>query len=482
MKKNYNPELAHQSTPSVPSRWLWLLLAACVLVLFVGLLRALGPAKRVSTATSTYAARTGVSTGLAKVQTPRRMPRQSIAAPALNAEEIVASKVSQFARSRREIVQTIGRQLNQQVPPEVEKFFDAVEAGRWEEIKAQWDALAPRSGQYEHSTNHWAELNPFWPAVLDAYGVAEQAHLWPAQKLLDYGNAVLDSLRPGMVYVGGTDNGRWIPELLNETSGGEQHIIVTQNALADGRYLDFVNTQYSGSMTTLTAEDSQAAFQNYVADAQKRLEHDQQFPDEPKQVRPGEDIQMVDGKVQVSGQASVMAINDMLLQTLMQKNPGLSFAIQESFPFKDMYPDALPLGPLMELGSGDAQTQFNTERASRSLQYWQSTAQQVLSDPEAANSPDVLKAERKPRRALLDFGRLQSQNPRMPDENSQRIDKLESHLAHLEHQVEQLNGVVIEQGKLLDRLKKETQRQSGFMQTLELERTKSNVQKPPHYQ
>jgi uncharacterized coiled-coil protein SlyX len=191
---------------------------------------------------------------------------------------------------------------------------------------------------------------------------------------------------------------------------------------------------------------------------------------------------MVDGKVQVSGQASVMAINDMLLQTLMQKNPGLSFAIQESFPFKDMYPDALPLGPLMELGSGDAQTQFNTERASRSLQYWQSTAQQLLSDPEAANSPDVLKSERKARRALLDFGRLQRQNPSMPDENFRRIDKLESHLAHLEHQVEKLNGVVIEQGKLLDRLKKETQRQSGFMQTLELERTKSNVQKPPHYQ
>ena len=70
----------------------------------------------------------------------------------------------------------------------------------------------------------------------------------------------------------------------------------------------------------------------------------------------------------------------------------------------------------------------------------------------------------------------------MPDENSQRIDKLESHLAHLEHQVEQLNEVVIEQGKLLDRLKKETQRQSGIMQALELERINSNVQKPPHYQ
>jgi SlyX protein len=70
----------------------------------------------------------------------------------------------------------------------------------------------------------------------------------------------------------------------------------------------------------------------------------------------------------------------------------------------------------------------------------------------------------------------------MPDENSQRIDRLESHLAHLEHQVEQLNEVVIEQGKLLDRLKKETQRQSDVMQALELERIKSNVQRPPHYQ
>jgi SlyX protein len=70
----------------------------------------------------------------------------------------------------------------------------------------------------------------------------------------------------------------------------------------------------------------------------------------------------------------------------------------------------------------------------------------------------------------------------MADDNSRRIERLESNLAHLEHQVEQLNGVVIEQGKLLERLKKEVQRQSSAMQTMELERIKGNVQKPPHYQ
>jgi SlyX protein len=70
----------------------------------------------------------------------------------------------------------------------------------------------------------------------------------------------------------------------------------------------------------------------------------------------------------------------------------------------------------------------------------------------------------------------------MNDETSERLERLEANVAHLEHQVEQLNGVIIEQGKLLERLKKEVQRQSTSMQTLELERIKANNPKPPHYQ
>jgi SlyX protein len=84
--------------------------------------------------------------------------------------------------------------------------------------------------------------------------------------------------------------------------------------------------------------------------------------------------------------------------------------------------------------------------------------------------------------AALDFAGPPAHNPRMLDAQSRQLEKLESNLAHLEHQVEQLNSVVIEQGKLLERLKKEVQRLSTAMQTLELERIKANVQKPPHYQ
>src|SRR5262249_41250655 len=136
---------------------------------------------------------------------------------------------------------------------------------------------------------------------------------------------------------------------------------------------------------------SQRAFQEYTADAQKRLEHDQQFPDEPKQIRPGENVTTVDGKVQVSGAVAVMAINERLLQMLMQKNPDMSLALQESFPLRGTYANAVPLGPLMELGVNDAQTTFTAERAAQSVDYWRDATQLVLADPQSAGSDTTLK-------------------------------------------------------------------------------------------
>jgi uncharacterized coiled-coil protein SlyX len=70
----------------------------------------------------------------------------------------------------------------------------------------------------------------------------------------------------------------------------------------------------------------------------------------------------------------------------------------------------------------------------------------------------------------------------MNDDTSQRLEHLEANVAHLEHQVEQLNGVIIDHGRLVEQLKKLVQRQASTMETLELERIKCNNPKPPHYQ
>jgi pentatricopeptide repeat protein len=367
----------HGGAPGRGSAWPWILGTGCVLVILIAMLlpRPAGRTGRGAPAAAPGAAAPAQIGGTGGGLRPHA-PSGGLAGQ--SAQEIVAGKVVQYARKRWETVQAMARHFKVEVPDEVKRFFDAVQAGRLEEADALFKSMKAK----RESPDRGEGLQKLWPAITETYGITEQAHSWPAQKLLDYGNAVLDSLRPGMVYVGGTDCGRFIPTLLNETSDASQHIILTQNALADGTYLDYVRFLYGDQMATLTPEESQRAFSDYLADATKRMQHDQQFPDEPKQLRPGEEVHMTDGRVQVSGQVAVMGINELLLQTLMQKNPDTAFALEESFPLKSTYAGATTLGPIMELGTTDAQAALTPERATQSLDYWRTTTEQLLADPE----------------------------------------------------------------------------------------------------
>lgn len=371
----------------------WLIVASAALIIFIGFL--LPRSKKFGAGKASSQDPSSLTRQFVRVaEKPKVRPwiiARKASVPGKTAEEIVAEKVRLFGQKRRAIAERIAHRLNQPLPPEIDAFFKAIDKGDWNEIQSRWKELATHTHQYSYSKGDRPDLEPYWATVLDAYGVAEQAHNWPAQKLLDYGNAILDSLQPGMVYVGGTDDGRWVPELMNETSD-DPHIIVTQNALADGTYLDFVRELYGDQFNTLSQEDSQRAFAEYTADAQKRLQHDQDFPNEPKQVLPGENIQMVDGHVQVSGQASVMAINQILLQMLAAKNPDMSFAVQESYPLRGTYADALPLGPLMELNAQSNENPFDQQLADQSVDYWRTTAQDLLADPTATSSSYAMKA------------------------------------------------------------------------------------------
>src|SRR5262249_23007656 len=114
-----------------------------------------------------------------------------------------------------------------------------------------------------------------------------------------------------------------------------------------------------------------------------------------------------------SGQIAVMAINEKLFQMLMDKNPNASFAMEESFPFKSLYGSASALGPIIEMGSAQQQSDLNatqaaesveyrqtaqllsdlnTMQAEQSVDYWQTAAQQLLSDPETPQGSDARKA------------------------------------------------------------------------------------------
>ncbi len=88
-----------------------------------------------------------------------------------------------------------------------------------------------------------------------------------------------------------------------------------------------------------------------------------------------------------------------------------------------------------------------------------------------ADSPFATRHSQFPRHSLL-----------MDIATAARLEKIESALAHLEHQHEQLNGVVTEQARIIARLQKEVARASEAMEGQELERIRANNQKPPHYQ
>jgi uncharacterized coiled-coil protein SlyX len=66
-------------------------------------------------------------------------------------------------------------------------------------------------------------------------------------------------------------------------------------------------------------------------------------------------------------------------------------------------------------------------------------------------------------------------------EVEQRLERAEAALAHAEHQYDQLNKVVVEQGKLLEKLRRQLERLSESMETQELERIRTTNTKPPHY-
>lgn len=306
-------------------------------------------------------------------------------------EQIVAGKLSQYARLRRDLGRRMAEKLGVEFTPEMERFFDAIEAGDWEETQSLAGVLlgvGKTSESPESPPNH-----PLRPVLMEAWGVAEVAHQWPAQALLDYGARILETLEPGTIYLGGTDPGRFIPTLLNETTDGDRHIVLTQNALADHQYLEYLACLYPDQLAGLTVEDSQRAFNDYLSDARRRWQHDQQFPDEPKQVGANEGIQATaGGGMAISGSVAVMQINGLLLETLMAKNPAAGFMLEESLPIPSTYRGGAVAGPLIRLQAVEGGGPMPAETAQQALRYWLDTGAQVMADAAWFESTDLRNA------------------------------------------------------------------------------------------
>jgi tetratricopeptide (TPR) repeat protein len=102
-------------------------------------------------------------------------------------------------------------------------------------------------------------------------------------------------------------------------------------------------------IATPSADDSRQCIEDYQQDIARRMQHDMQFPNEPRQIKDGE-ARVVNGRIQITGgQTTVMGINGMLTKVIFDRNPGHEFYVEESFPLDWMYPYLTPFGVIMKI-------------------------------------------------------------------------------------------------------------------------------------
>ena len=255
------------------------------------------------------------------------------------------------------------------------------------------------------------------------------------------GNLVYPEMARDAVLFGGTDPGRFCPTYMifcesfipprckprDPNFDRRDVYIITQNALADGTYLEYIRAHYNRSaqldtpffqdmlrtktdlqrgatnslarlvtpldhfFTDLGArvekrrrtegvyplneilmpslEDHQQAFNEYMVDAERRMRLNQ--------LKPGEDVHIDGGRLTVQGQVAVMAINGLLTKVIFDKNPTNEFYVEESFPLDWMYSYLEPYGIIMKINRKPL-TEITDEMIKRDHEFWSQYSQRLI--------------------------------------------------------------------------------------------------------
>lgn len=254
-------------------------------------------------------------------------------------------------------------------------------------------------------------------SVLSNWSDAEQrGHLfgyWFGHDMFTPPFGIYPEMTRNAVLFGGTDPGRFCPTYMifcesfippsckprDPKFDRRDVYIITQNALADHTYLNYIRAHYNRStendpyffcdllrtekavqqdrtnllarmvlpldyfftalgkriednrrargvypqkeIRTPSPTESQAAFQEYLVDAERRMKLNQ--------LKAGEDVKIDQGRVQVAGQTAVMAINGLLTKIIFDQNPDHEFFVEESFPLDWMFPYLSPFGIIMKI-------------------------------------------------------------------------------------------------------------------------------------
>jgi len=265
-------------------------------------------------------------------------------------------------------------QATNEIVPEFVPFFAAAKSGNWLAVSNAFADYRKRAPQYQHSGTTDPRLRgPQWQAVLEIWGAFAAFSQGDQKYIAAYADDIIESIPPGSIYFGGTDSGRFLVTAMQKSQvNGDPFFTLTQNALADGSYLDYLRSIYGDKIYIPTSEDSQNSFNDYYADAQERFKN--------HQLKKGEDVsEGANGTLQVRGLVAVMEINARIAKIIFDKNPGQEFYVEQSFPLDWMYPYLEPHGLIFKLDR-QPQAELSDDTIQQDHDYWTKTISPMIGD------------------------------------------------------------------------------------------------------
>jgi beta-lactamase regulating signal transducer with metallopeptidase domain len=298
--------------------------------------------------------------------------RKQAEEPALRQQQI--AQLQAFAQAKQKQSKELAAKGSEQITAEFQSFFDAAVRGDWREVTNRYAYLKQHHPQYNKGTNTVrADLRTaYWQPVLELSLAYDHVVNCEPKYTAILAEGVINFIPAGSIYFGGTDPGRGVPTAFCKASvDGDPFFTLTQNALADLSYLGYLQAMFGGKIYTPTEEDSQHCFQEYIADAQRRLQKNK--------LKPGEDVKMEGNRLQITGAVAVMEINGLITKVIFDRNPDREFYIEESFPLDWMYPYLEPHGLIMKLNRQPL-AQLPEDVIARDHDYWRKLVAGMLGD------------------------------------------------------------------------------------------------------
>ena len=165
------------------------------------------------------------------------------------------TRLEEFSKQKLQQAKILMTASGDTMLPEYQRFFDAAISGDVETVTNMTASLQRRHPQYERVRGVRSDARlrtSYWQAILEM----DLAYVHVANCSPEYTeiavNGIINSIPPGSIYFGGTDPGRGLPTAFSKSSiDADPFYTLTQNALADGSYLEYLRKTYGDKRQTL---------------------------------------------------------------------------------------------------------------------------------------------------------------------------------------------------------------------------------------